>query len=49
MNFITELLMSEDYNAIYTIIDQLLKKRHYISCYSGDKETSTKKVIKLIL
>ena len=49
MNFITNLLMSKDYNVICIIIDQLLKKKYYISCHSKDHRTSTEKVIKIIL
>ena len=41
--------MSEDYNVICTIIDQLLKKRHYISCHSEDQRTSAEEVIKIML
>ena len=41
--------MSEDYNAICTIIDSLLKERHYIPCHSEDQRTSAEKVIKIML
>ncbi len=33
MNFITELLLSEDYNVICIIICWLIKKRHYVFCH----------------
>ncbi len=33
MNFITELLLSEDYNIICTIICHLIKEHHYVSCH----------------
>ena len=49
MNFITDLLMSENYNTICIIIDRLLKKRHYISYHSEDQRISVKKVIKIML
>ncbi len=38
MNFITELLLSEDYNVICTIICWLIKKRHYVFCYWEDAD-----------
>ena len=49
MNFITELFMLKDYNTICTIIDKLLKKRHYISCHSEDQRTLTEEVVKIML
>ena len=49
INFITDLSMSEDYNVICTIIDQLLKERHYISYHLEDQRTSAEKVIKIML
>ena len=49
MNFITDLSLSEDYNAICTIIDQLLKERHYIPCHSEGQGTSTEKVVRIML
>ncbi len=33
MNFITELLLSKDYNVICTIICRLIKKHHYVLCH----------------
>ncbi len=33
MNFITELLLSKDYNVICTVICHLIKKRHYVFCH----------------
>ena len=33
MNFITELSLSEGYNAICTIICRLIKERHYVPCH----------------
>ena len=49
MDFITGLSMSEDYNAICTIIDRLSKERHYIPCHSGDQGTSAEEVVKIML
>ena len=49
MDFITGLSMSEDYNVICTIIDRLLKERHYIPCHSEDQGTSAEKVVKIML
>ncbi len=38
LNFIINLSESDESNAILTVIDWLSKKRHYISCWSDDKE-----------
>ena len=38
LDFIINLLESDENNAILTVIDQLSKKRHYISCWSDDKK-----------
>ncbi len=39
LNFIIDLLKSDESNAILTVIDRLSKERHYILCWSDDKET----------
>ncbi len=39
LNFIINLLKSDESNAILTVIDRLSKKRHYILCWSDDEET----------
>ncbi len=39
LNFIINLLKSDESNAILTVIDRLSKERHYIFCWSNDKET----------
>jgi len=39
LNFIIDLSESDESNAILTVIDRLSKKRHYILCWSEDKET----------
>ncbi len=38
LDFIIDLSESDENNAILTVIDQLFKKRHYISCWSDDEE-----------
>ncbi len=38
LDFIIDLLESDENNAILIVIDQLSKKRHYISCWSNDEE-----------
>ncbi len=38
LNFIINLLKSDESNAILTVIDRLFKKRHYILCWSDDEE-----------
>ncbi len=39
LNFIINLLKSDESNAILTVIDWLSKERHYILCWLDDKET----------
>ena len=39
LNFIINLLKSDESNAILTVIDRLFKERHYILCWSDDEET----------
>ena len=39
LNFIIDLLKSDESNAILTVIDRLSKEHHYILCWSNDKET----------
>jgi len=38
LDFIINLSESDENNAILTVINRLSKKRHYISCWSNDKE-----------
>ncbi len=38
LNFIINLSESDESNVILTVINQLSKKRHYISCWSDDEE-----------
>ncbi len=49
MNFITELLLSEDYNVICTIICWLIKKHHYVFCHWKDKDISVEEMIWIML
>ncbi len=49
LDFIINLSESDESNAILTVIDQLSKKRHYISCWSDDKEIFAEQTVKLLL
>ncbi len=49
LNFIINLLESDESNAILTVIDRLSKKWHYISCWSNDEETFAEQTVKLLL
>jgi len=49
LNFIIDLLKSDESNAILTVIDRLSKERHYILCWSDDKETFVEQTVKLLL
>ncbi len=49
LDFIIDLSESDENNAILTVIDWLSKKRHYISCWSDDKEIFAEQTVKLLL
>jgi len=49
LDFIINLSESKESNAILTVIDRLFKKRHYISCWSDDKEITAEQTVKLLL
>ncbi len=49
LNFIINLLKSNESNAILTVIDRLSKERHYILCWSDDEETFVEQTVKLLL
>ncbi len=49
MNFITELLLSEDYNVICTIICHFIKERHYVFCHWEDDDISVEEMIWIML
>ena len=49
MNFITNLLDSENHNAILIVINTLSKERHYILCSTNDKEISVEVIVNLLV
>ena len=49
MNFITNLLDSEDYNKILIVINTLLKERYYIFCSTSDEEISVEVTVNLLV
>ncbi len=49
LNFIIDLLKSDESNAILTVIDRLSKERHHILCWSDDEETFVEQTVKLLL
>ncbi len=49
MNFITELSLSEDYNAICIIICHLFKDHHYVLCHWDDEDISIEEIIWIML
>jgi len=49
MNFITELLLSEDYNIICIIIYHFIKKHHYVLCHWKDESISVEETIWIML
>ncbi len=49
MNFVTELLMSNEFNVILMIVDRLIKMRHYILCTTEEEDTSAEKTIRLLI
>ncbi len=49
MNFITELLLSKDYNVICIIICCLIKKHHYVFCHWRDNDISVEEMIWIML
>ncbi len=49
LNFIIDLLKSDESNAILTVIDRLSKEHHYILCWSDDEETFAEQTVKLLL
>jgi len=49
MNFITELFLSEGYNAICIIICRLFKDHHYVLCHWGDESISIEETIWIML
>ena len=49
MNFIIELSNFKDNNAICTIIDRLIKKRHYVLCVVDDDDLTIEVCVKILL
>ena len=49
MNFIVDLLSTKKYNVICIIIDHLIKKRHYVFCWSGEQDLSAEKVVFIMI
>ncbi len=49
MNFIIDLSSSKGKNIILTVICKLLKKQHYISCFTDDERITTEKTAELML
>ncbi len=49
LDFIIDLSESDENNAILTVINQLSKKQHYISCWSDDEEIFAEQTVKLLL
>ncbi len=49
LNFIIDLLKSDESNVILTVIDRLSKEHHYILCWSDDEETFAEQTVKLLL
>ncbi len=45
MNFITELLLSKNYNVICTIICRFFKERHYVLCHWEDNDISIEETV----
>ena len=44
MNFMTDLSKSKDCNAIFIMIDRLIKMRHYIIYKINNEETSAEQI-----
>jgi len=49
MNFIIELLLSEDYNVICTIICHFIKEHHYVFCHWKDDDISVEETVWIML
>ncbi len=49
MNFIINLFFSKDKNIILTVIYKLIKKQHYISCFTDDEKITAEKTVELML
>jgi len=49
MNFIIDLSSLKDKNVILTVICKLLKKQHYISCFTDNERITAEKTAELML
>jgi len=49
MNFIIDLSFLKDKNIILTVICKLIKKQHYISCFTDDEKITAEKTAELML
>ncbi len=49
MNFVINLSLSKGKNIILTVICKLIKKRHYISCFTDDEKITAEKTAELML
>ena len=49
INFIVDLLLLQEHNVIWVIIDRLIKERHYVLCTTEDDETSIESTIEMLI
>jgi hypothetical protein len=49
MNFVTELLMSNEFNVILMIVDRLIKMRHYIFCTAKKEDIFAEETTHLLI
>ena len=49
MNFIIDLLLLSEYDAIYVIVNRLIKKRHYVIYTINNNETLVTALIDIII
>jgi hypothetical protein len=49
MNFVIELFLSNNFNAILMIVNRLTKIHHYISCTATDEDTNVEEIARLLI
>jgi hypothetical protein len=49
MNFVIELFLSNDFNAILMIVNRLTKMHHYISCTTTDEDINVEEIARLLI
>ena len=49
MNYVINLLESNEYNAILTIVNRLTKERYYISCVAAEENISIEIIAELLI